>query len=420
MSETTLQGLFWVMLAATLAPIITDLIPRISVPVVVLELLLGMLLGPHILGMIGHSEGLEVAKEFGVIFLFFLAGLEIEYEGIRGNPLRNALRGWGGSFAIALVLAFGMQQLGLISSFHLFAIAIATTALGPLMPIMQDSGQLHTRFGYNVLAIGAIGEFAPVLAIAFLFNESREEFLTAMAIVAFMLMVAVFLFINRRVVSQRRNSHLRRIAIQTLDSSAQFAVRISMLLLIGLVYVTYRFDLDLLLGAFASGFIVGQLGDVTSTKESRKVMKWMKTKFEAIGFGVIIPVFFVMTGVDFRLDTLLGSTRALIILPLAIIGSFLVRGLPVLLGYQRFTRDMRWRLAFVAATQLPLVATLMERFIESGTVPEDIATAIVGAAVITVAIFPLIALGGLRHPSRTDESEKVVEALPELSAPNGR
>lgn len=416
MGETTINGLLWVIVAATLVPVIDYFIPRIKLPVVVLEILLGIAFGPHILGLVEHSEGLEVAKEFGVIFLFFLAGFEVDFEGIKGNPLRNAMWGWAGSIVIALAVAFGMQQLGLISAFHLVGIAIATTALGPLMPILQDSGQIRTRFGSNVLAIGAIGEFAPVLGVAFLFNESRAAFLTAMAIFVFMLVVLAILFLNRRLVSQGRSSHIRRIAIQTLDSSAQFGVRISILLLIALVYLAYRFDLDVLLGAFASGFIVGQLGDVASTKESRKVMEWMKTKFEAIGFGLFIPIFFVMTGVDFRLDTLFESTRAMVILPLAVIGSFLIRGVPVLLGYRRFERRMRWRLAFVSATQLPLVATLMERLIESGDVPADVGTAIVGAAVITVMVFPMVALRGLKHPDAAKTKEKVIEGLPEFTA----
>ncbi len=415
MGESTINGLLWVMVAATLVPVIDYFIPRVQLPVVVLEILIGVAFGPHLLGFVNHTEGLEAAKEFGVIFLFFLAGFEVDFEGIKGNPLRNALWGWLGSLLIALALAFGMQELGLISAFHLVGIAIVTTALGPLMPILQDSGQLKTRFGSNVLAIGALGEFVPVLAVAFLFNETRAAFLTAIAIVIFMLVVLAVLILNRRIVSQGRTSHVRSIAIQTLDSSAQFGVRISILLLIGLVYLAYTFELDVLLGAFASGFIVGQLGDVASTKESRKVMEWMKSKFEAIGFGLFIPIFFVMTGVDFRLDTLLDSPRALVILPLGVLGSFIIRGVPVLLGYRRFERRMRWRLAFVSAAQLPLVATLMERLIESGDVPADVGTAIVGAAVITVTIFPLVALSGLKRPDGDDGDEKVVEGLPEIS-----
>ena len=415
MGEGTLEGLLWVIAIAAASPIIADLIPKIRVPVVVLEILLGIIAGPYVIGLIHHSEGLEVAKEIGVIVLFFLAGFEVEFDGISGDPLKNAAKGWIGSVVIALAIAFGLQQFDIISSFHLFAIAITTTALGPLMPIMQDSGQLHTRFGSNVLAIGAIGEFAPVFVMAFLFNQSREAFLTALAIMIFMAVAGVFLFLTRRIVSQGKTSHVRRIAVQTLDSSAQFGVRISVLLLMILVYLAWRFDLDVLLGAFASGFIVGQLGDVASTKESRKVMEWMKTKFEAIGFGVFIPVFFVMTGVDLNIDVLFGSNRAIVMM-IAFVGiSFLVRGLPVLISYRRFEQRMRWRLALIAATQLPLVSTLMNRFIEEGTVPEDIATAVIGGSAITVALFPILAMAGMKSPGgETDNEGRVIEGLPEI------
>lgn len=419
MGDATIQGLLWIIVAATLAPILTDIIPRVAVPVVVLEILLGMLFGPHLLHLIKHSEGLEIAKEFGVIFLFFLAGFEVDYAGIKGSPLRSALRGWVFSLAIALVLCFALQQAELISNFYLVALAICTTALGPLMPILQDSGQLRTQFGSNVLSIGALGEFMPVLVLAFLFNESQASFLTALAIMFFLAVAAVFLFFFRRVVGQREKSHTRRIAIETLNSSAQFAVRLSVLVLTALVYLAARFDLDVLLGAFAGGFIIGQVGDITSTKESHEVMSWIRTKLEAIGFGVFIPAFFIMTGADFQLDTLLGSNRALIIVPLTVLAFLVVRGVPVLLGYRDCDRTMRWRLALVASTQLPLVATLMDRFVETGAVPADIATAVVGGAVISVAIFPLIALAGMEDTSNRTNSdgnaEKVIEALPEMS-----
>ncbi len=418
MDEAIFGGLLLVLAAATIAPLIVDIIPRVRFPVVIVEILLGIILGPHILDFIHHSTGLEIAKEFGVIFLFFLAGFEIDFEGISGAPLRTAGTTWVGSVVLAIGFAFLLYQLDL-SSTMLIAFAIATTALGPLMPIMQDSGLIHTRFGSHVLAIGAVGEFGPVLAIAFLLNETRASFVTALAVMLFLAVVGLLLMAGKRIGNSEHDSRIRRIAIQTLDSSAQFAVRVSVLLLVGLVYLAARFDLDILLGAFASGFIIGQLGDVTSSGQSRHVMEWMKTKFEAIGFGVFIPIFFVMTGVDFRIDLLLDSTRALIILPLGVVASFIIRGVPVLIGYRRFERGMRLRLALVAATQLPLVATLMDEFIADGDIPADVGTAIVGSAIITVAVFPLMALNGLSAPSgdTDDTDDHVVEALPEIPKP---
>lgn len=430
MGEATILGLLWIGIAATLAPIVVDIIPRFPVPVVVVEILLGILFGPEILHLIEHSEGLEVAKEFGVIFLFFLAGFEVDYEGIKGSPLRNALGGWVGSIVIALGIALLLQQMGYISSFHLIAIAITTTALGPLMPIMQDSGLLHTRFGSHVLSIGAVGEFVPVLAIAFLFNESRTSLVTGGVLTAFLLMVGVGLYIFRRGVAQNEGSHTRRIAVETLQSSAQFAVRLSVLVLVVLVYLAMRFDLDVLLGAFAGGFIVGQLGDVASTVDSRKVMEWMKVKLEAIGFGVFIPAFFVMTGADLKLDILFNSERALLFIPLTVIAFLIVRGLPIMVLYREMDFDARWRLGLVAATQLPLVATLMHRFVEAGKVPEDIANAVIAGSVLTVALFPLIALMGFSpdEPATSKRSahggptndDTVVEGLPEITKNDNR
>ena len=414
MAESTILALLWVAVAAALAPIIADIIPKVSVPVVVLELLLGIIFGPHLLNIIQHSEGLEAAREFGVIFLFFLAGFEVDFAGIKGHPLANAIRSWIASFAIALGICLILQQFGLTSSFYLLAIAISTTSLGSLMPILQDSGQLRTPFGMNVLSIGSIGEFAPILLVAFALNQSRTGSLTALALIGFLAIVALILFINQRAISQREKSHIRRIAIHTLDSSAQFAVRVSILLLIGLVYLTARFELDVLLGAFAGGFIIGELGDVTSSPNSRKIMEWMKTKLEAIGYGVFIPVFFVVTGAEFRLDELLNSTQALLLMPIMVLVFLVVRGLPILLGYKRFEVAVRARLALVAATQLPLLVTIIDRMVETGEVPQDVSAAMIGAAVISVTLFPILGFHGLELPEGTRNGNDVVEGLPEI------
>lgn len=415
MDYTAFEGLLWVFILAALAPILVDLIPKITVPVVVLELVLGIIAGPHVLGFVHENAGLEIGRELGVIFLFFLAGFEIDFEGIKGNPLRNAIFAWVAGFALALIVAFGMQQMDLTSAFVLLAIAISTTSLGSLMPILQDTGHIGTRFGTNILSLGAIGEFAPVLLVAFALNRSREGLLTALVVLGFVAIVIILIAINRRAISQNKESMVRRIAIDTLDSSAQFGVRIAMVLLIALVYLTARFDLDVLLGAFAGGFIVGQLGDVTSSKESRKVMEWMKMKFEAIGYGVLVPIFFVVTGIEFRLDELLNSRKALLLMPAMVIVFFIVRGLPVLLGYTRFTPKMRLRLAIITATQLPLLVTVITRMTAQGDISGDVAAGIIGAAVISVTVFPTLGFNGLKPAAGNGENK--VDALPEISKP---
>jgi len=410
------EGLLGVFILAALAPIIADFIPKITVPVVVLELVLGIFAGPHILGLIHGNEGLAIARELGVIFLFFLAGFEVDFEGIKGNPLRNAIVAWIAGFALALVVAFSMQQMDFTSAFFLLAIAISTTSLGSLIPILQDTGQIGTRFGTNILSLGTIGEFAPVLLIAFALNRSRAGYLTALAVLGFVAVVVILLAVNRRAISRNKESMVRRIAIQTLDASAQFGVRITMVLLIALVYLAARFDLDVLLGAFAGGFIVGQLGDVTSSKDSRKVMEWLKVKFEAIGYGVLVPIFFVVTGIEFRLDALLESRTALILMPVMVVVFFIVRGLPVLLGYQRFTPKMRFRLAIVTATQLPLLVTVIDRMTAQGDIPADVAAGIIGAAVISVTVFPILGFNGLQPAAGNGENK--VESLPEIAKPD--
>ncbi|MGH2982941.1 MAG: cation:proton antiporter [Solirubrobacterales bacterium] len=176
---------------AALAGLITMLLaPRLTIPVVVLELLLGIVVGPEVAGIAEVDPTTDFLGNLGLGMLFFFAGYEIDYNRIRGKPLNLALAGW----VISLVLAYGiggaLAAAGVVLSYLYTGSAMATTAIGTLIPILRDAGELRTRFGSYLLAAGAIGEFGPILLITLILSTTNPLH-EALVLVLFVVLAVV-------------------------------------------------------------------------------------------------------------------------------------------------------------------------------------------------------------------------------------
>src|SRR6516164_8678049 len=166
MALNELHSLLLIFTIAAGGPFLCEWVPRIRLPLVVAEIGLGILVGPHALGWAAVGPTIQVLANFGLAFLFFLAGLEIDFPAIRGRPSMLAALGWLASLVVCLGVGFGLQGCGVVDSGLIVGAALATTALGTLMPILRDARELPTRFGAYVVAAGTIGEFAPIVLIA--------------------------------------------------------------------------------------------------------------------------------------------------------------------------------------------------------------------------------------------------------------
>jgi Kef-type K+ transport system membrane component KefB len=338
--------------AAFVAPLIADALPRISIPVVVVELALGIIIGPQVLGLATIEPEIVLLSQFGLAFLFFVAGFELDIERIRGRPLNLACVGWIGSLIVAGALAFGAHLVDGDTGTIYVALALATTALGTLLPMLRDSGEMQTEFGTHVLAVVA----ALVLA------------------------------------SRWRPARLMHLLEHTMRASSQVAVRLSIFLLVGLVFLASLFGLDFLLGVFAAGLVVGQT--VTRLEPGHPLLEALQLKYEGIGFGLLIPIFFVVSGMQFDLAALLASGFGVLLVPVVAACFLLVRGVPTaLISGHSFAAADRAPLALLAATQLPLVIAITERGVVAGQLPDTVATLMVGAAMVSVFLFPPLALG---------------------------
>lgn len=385
------------------APLVTALF-RLPVAAVVLEIALGILIGPQLLDWAGVDDVIDFLSELGLLFLFFLAGMEIEFRHVRGRPARLAGTGWLASLVIAMAIAGVLAATDQILDPLYVGAAICTTAMGTLMPILKDSGMLQTKFGNLVVAAGAVGEFGPVVLISILLTGDRGTARSVVVLIVFILITAL----AGLLAFSYRPDRLRDILSATMHSSSQLPVRASVLALAGLVFLAAEFELDVVLGAFAAGIIVGLVKDDDPHGP-------LPVKLEAVGYGFLVPIFFVVSGMEFDGEALVESPGAMLKLPLFLLLFLVVRGLPALVLYRRDLPGMRdrWALAFYSATQLPLVVAVTSLALDAGRMRPETAAALVGAAMLSVFAFPLIALGVRREDREAASAAKHrAEAVP--------
>ncbi len=348
-------------------------------PVVVVELLLGIVLGPRVLGL--HvTEFISFFSDLGLGLLFFFAGYEIDVRRIAGRPLWLGLAGWALSLALAYAIGGVLAAAGIVLSLLYTGSALATTAIGTLIPILSDTGDLRTRFGTYLLAAGAVGEFGPIVLLTLILSTESTVH-NALILVAFVgLAVAVSVFAVRS--AERTLPLLER----TLESSSQLAVRWIVVLVFGLALIASELGLDLLLGGFAAGVITRQ---VLRTRE----MPAFDSKLTAVAFGVFVPFFFVASGMRLDVAALFASVSGVLKMLLFFLLFLLVRGTPALVLY-RGVLDARERaaLALMCSTQLPLVLAITTLATSSGHMRASTAAALVGAAVLSTLVFPVLGL----------------------------
>ena len=376
-----------VLAVAALAPLLADLPSRVRVPVVVTEILAGIIVGPQVLDLAHPDAVLDTLSDFGLAFLFFMAGMEIEPETVRGRSAKLAGAGWLVSLVIGMAFAAALFAGGVIGAPVLVGLALTTTALGALVPILRDADLTGHRVGRMVLATGAAGEFLPIVALSIILAVASGELWHTLLLLVF----AVFAVGTGLVTTRARPARVVRLIDATMHSSGQLALRLALLLLGVLVAVAGSLGLDVVLGAFSAGFIVGLITRVDSARDFR-------VKLDAVGYGFLIPIFFITTGLGFDLDSLIDDVGSMLLVPFFATLFLISRGLPAfLLARADLPRRERTALAFMTASALPLVVAITEIATEEGKLAEDDAAALVGAAMLSLLLFPLIGTALVRR-----------------------
>lgn len=351
---------------------------KIRLAEVVLLILAGIVFGPEVLDWITIDSAINLIGELGLGFLFFLAGLELDTAVLRGRMGKLAGVSWGISLLLAIAVSLGLTALGVVDESVGFAIVLTSTAMGTLLPVLRDNGDLTTPFGRMFMGAGAWGEFGPIIAIS-VFLGTKSAFAALISLAAFSVVAFLFAFIPHRL----RNANLHGYLVSSHHTSSQTAVRITMLLLVALLALASDFGLDIVMGAFIGGVILRRF--LPESDESVLLQK-----VEAMGFGFFIPVFFVLSGV--RLDI-----RSIIENPWPMLAVFallmLVRGVPTFILYRRDVPDLRerTRLTLYVATGLPIIVAVTSIQVQAGIMSTNDAAELVAAGTLTVIVFPLIA-----------------------------
>ncbi len=368
-----LDSLLWITLVAALAPLLTARLPGKGVPEVAVLLVAGLLIGPSGLGLAATDESITLLASIGLGFLFLTGGYELDPTVLRGRRGRLAGLAWVVSVLAALAVVGLLVVEGTVSAYVPVVIALTTTALGTLQPMLRDSGALASPFGRTVLANGAVGEFGPILAISVLLSTQGAS-ISLLLLVAFGAIAVVLGLLPHRFASARLAQDFAR----GNDTTAQTAVRWTALLLVALLVLADDFGLDTVLGAFAAGLILRQVlppgGHI------------VQAKIDGLAFGFFVPLFFVVSGMSIDLGSIVENPGRMLLF-FVLMG--LVRGVPVLLLFRReLPGTQPWQLALLTATGLPVIVAITQVAMQAGVMQPANAAALVGAGVLTVLVFP--------------------------------
>lgn len=407
MPHVSFASLVVVAAIAVAAPLLVGFFPKIRVPAVVLEIVAGIAVGPHGLKLIKRiDEPVQILALVGLAFLLFLAGLEIDVERLRGRLLRLAGMGFLATIALGLVAGGIFKATGTVRSPLFLAIALAATSLGLVVPVLKDAGQASTELGQLTIASSSVADFGAVVLITLFFSGqgSTSPGAKAILLVGFVVLAAAAGLALARL---NRSMRFSAVLVKLQDTTAEIRVRIAVLLLVAFVAMAERFGLEAILGAFIAGGVLSLI-DRDSTSHPN-----FRLKLEAIGYGFVVPVFFVTSGLRFDLDALLNSPSAFARVPLFLLALLVVRGLPAAL----YRRSVGTRGAVAAgllqATSLPFIVTATEIGLVLHLIQPVTGAALVAAGLLSVVLFPPIALSLLRGADRTAMSPSMMVADPD-------
>jgi Kef-type K+ transport system membrane component KefB len=370
-----------VFLAAVAAPLIAQTRLGSRLPVVVFEVVLGIVIGPHVLNLVAAHGFLTFMHDVGMVAVMFMAGMEIDFERVRGRPLTLAAGGWLASAAIAAAALVLLRPILGIELPAMLVIALTTTGLGTLLPILRDGGMLASALGGMLLAAGTIGEVGPIVGASLVLSSRYSTWQEFALLAAFLMLILLAIALGAGL----RPPRLVALLARTMHASTQLPVRLALLLLAALIFVSQRFGFEAALGAFSAGMIVGVAARGPEGEDFR-------TKLDAVCFGWFAPFFFVGTGIAFDIDALGRDLKTMLLVPAFLALFLLTRGLPAWLYRGDLPRRELAPLALSSAVaSLGIVVVITNVGVKSGHLDPDIAAALIGAALLSLLVYPTAA-----------------------------
>jgi Kef-type K+ transport system membrane component KefB len=390
MPTVSFSGLLIVAIVAFAAPLLLALTPARRLPAIVLEIAMGIVIGPSVLGWVNIDLPISILSVLGLAFLLFLSGLEVELERLRGRRLEFVGLAFLISLGLALLVGYGLYAAGQVISPLLIAIILVATGLGIVIPVLKDAGESTSDFGQLVIAGAMFAEFGSIILLTLFFSREATSIPAKLVLLGgFVLLAAGFALVVLRL---ERSKRIATVLLRLQDTTAQIRVRGAFMLLVAFVALASVLGLETILGAFVAGVILRLVdGDSMLTHPQ------FRQKLEAIGFGVFIPIFFVASGIQFDLAALFSSASTILRVPIFLVALLLVRGVPALL-YRPLVGNRRSVVAgLLQATSLSFIVAASQIGLELGLITKATGAALIAAGLLSVLIFPIIALTLLRR-----------------------
>lgn len=398
MPDVSFDNLIVVAAIAAIAPLLLGFGPGLRIPSIVLEIVAGIVVGPSGLGWVEVDLPVSILALLGLTFLLLLAGLEIDLHRLRGRLLGTALAGFAATLALASLAGLAFWAADWVDAPLIVAVALSATGLGLIVPVLKDAGQADTEVGQTTIAGSSVADFGAVLLLSFLFSMSTGGTGSRLVLVlGFAVLVAGTAFV---ITQTGRSMRLGDVLLRLQDTTAEIRVRFAVLLLIAFAVFAERFGLESILGAFIAGALIGALDKDAASHPHLRV------KLEAIGYGFLVPVFFVASGLRLDLTGLLDDPAALVRVPLFLLALLVVRGVPAALYAPVLGRRAAIAAALLQATSLPFIVAATQIGVEIGELSAVNGAALVCAGLLSVLIFPPAALGLLRGTAQASAPEQ--------------
>lgn len=403
-------SIFWITLVALLSPILSRLTGK-KIPDVVFLLIFGLLIGPNMLNLASSEGGIPLLKELGLGMLFLIAGFEINVSSLRSRQGSTALVTWGVCFGLgmlgaALITGFSHE----VNTYVAVGVALSSTALGTLLPMLKSHGAAGTAVGNAVLVHGAVGELLPIFAISLLLS-SRSPGMAFVVLLAFMVVALVTALIPHRLFTHLPG--LRQIIAAEANTTGQTILRLAMFLLATLIMCTALFDLDAVLGAFAAGIILRSLTPPAA-------LHLITRRLETVGFAFTIPLFFVVSGMSISVSAVASNPLGLVAV---VLGILLCRGVPVFLADMLVdtrsgltSKSQKAQMALYSAAGLPIIVAVTEVATSSDLLEESTSSLLVAGGALTVLLFPLLALSIRRALGDSDSASEPPSRKEQMNA----
>jgi Kef-type K+ transport system membrane component KefB len=393
---TTFESLMLVLLASFLVPILLSRWQRVDIPIVVGEIIAGIIIGPSLLGIIdGQGEVFDFLLDFGLAYLMFIAGMEIDFTMI-GNiskaageakakitrhPIILAVTTFSLTLVISYYISTNLVDPELVKNDWMLALILSTTSLGVVLPVLKERRLSDTRFGQTVLMSALFADFVTMLLISLLATYLPDGELNIEMLLVFFLFLAFAVLYRTGIVAQRSNT-IRKLFDDLSHATSQIKLRASLAILVSFIVLAEILNAEMILGAFIAGVVISLLTKSPERKVERDL--------EAFGFSFFIPIFFILVGVSFDVQELISSKDALLLVPLLLAAAIVVKMVPMLLFRFSFTWKETFAAGSLLSARLSLIIAASLIALEQEIITPAVNSAIILVAIITVTLSPIV------------------------------